>query len=381
MAISETAVSEATLLAIEEINARGGLLGRRIEPVVADGASDARRFGAEADRLIVEEGVDVIFGGWTSASRKEMKSVVEEHGSLLLYPVQYEGMEKSGRVVYLGATPNQQLLPALKWFYDNRGTRFFLVGSDYIYPHCANATARDYIEYLGGEIVGERYLPLGSSDVASVVAAIESSGADVIVNTINGSSNLAFFDKLRAAGIRSEDVPTLSLSLSESELASMDVQKLVGDYAAWNYFQSEVSEENGLFVDRFQSRYGAERTLSDPMAAAYGGVHLWAQAVRDATDSDPERVLAHIGNQHFRGPQGSIYVDADNLHTWKSAKLGTIRSDGQFDVVWRSETILHPVPFPPSRTHRQWRDFLQGRWEAWGGQWANVGAGSERDGG
>lgn len=375
MAISEIPVAQATLMAIEEINSTGGLLGRQLEPVVADGAgaSDENLFGRVAERLIVEENVDVIFGGWTSASRKEMIPVLEKYRHLLFYPVQYEGMESSAHIVYLGAAPNQQLLPALKWFFDNRGTKFFLVGSDYIYPHCANATTSDYIKYLGGEIVGEHYVRLGSDDAASVVTAIASSGAEVIINSINGSSNLAFFDALRAAGIRSVDIPTLSLSLSEAELASMDRDKLVGDYAAWNYFQSEDSERNRRFVESFQKKYGADRTLSDPMAAAYSGVYLWAQAVRDANDSDPAAVLAKIGNQHFEGPQGSVYVDADNMHTWKAAKIGRILSDGQFDLVWQSEAIIHPVPYPPFRTHGQWHDFVLQHWRQWGHRWANFG--------
>jgi len=372
MAISEVPVAEATLMAIAEINADGGLLGRPIEPVVVDGASDEERFGLVAEQLIVDDGVDVIFGGWTSASRKEIKPVVEAHDHLLLYPVQYEGMESSDNIVYLGATPNQQLLPALKWFFDNRGTRFFLVGSDYIYPHSTHATASDYLTYLGGTIVGESYVALGGTAVEPIVAAIQDSGAQVIVNTINGDTNLAFFGALRAAGITSADIPTLSLSLSEAELASMDVEHVYGDYAAWNYFQSEAHHTNLSFVERFQGTHGAERTLSDPMAAAYSGVYLWAQAVIDAGTSTPGNVLAHIGNQHFEGPQGDLYVDAGNLHTWKSAKIGRIRRDGQFDLVWQSEAIIHPVPYPPSRSHNQWHEFLQRHFRGWGERWNNI---------
>ncbi|MGH8659546.1 MAG: urea ABC transporter substrate-binding protein, partial [Gammaproteobacteria bacterium] len=238
MAISETSVAEATVMAIEEINQQGGLLGRKIEPRVVDGRSDWPTFAKEAERLITEENVSAIFGCWTSACRKTVKRVVEKYNHLLLYPVQYEGLEQSPYIVYTGAAANQQLIPAVKWCFDHLGRKLFLIGSDYVFPRTANAIIKDHIAALKGKVLGEEYILLGSGDVKGVVRKIAQTRPDVILNTINGDTNVAFFKELRTAGITPKEIPTMSFSIAEDELRILGAAEMAGDYASWNYFQS-----------------------------------------------------------------------------------------------------------------------------------------------
>ncbi|MEO7931743.1 MAG: urea ABC transporter substrate-binding protein [Chthoniobacterales bacterium] len=371
MAISETSVRDATLLAIEELNARGGVLGRRIEPVVADGRSDWPTFAREAERLITQERVAVVFGCWTSASRKTVKPVFEKHNHLLFYPVQYEGLEQSPNIIYLGATPNQQIIPAVKWSFDHLGKRFFLVGSDYVFPRTANAIIKAQVLALGGEIVGEEYLRLGSRDVTGVVQKIEQTQPTVILNTINGDSNVAFFEALRRAGITPAQIPTVSFSLAEDELRHMDARTMAGDYAAWNYFQSVDSPENRSFVKAFRTRYGQNRVTDDPMEAAYFGVQLWARAVTAAGTTDVPEVRKALRNQSLAAPEGIITIDAATQHTWKVVRIGKIRVDGQFEIVWSSNDPIRPIPYPAFRSRSEWDAFLVEMQNGWGGAWAS----------
>jgi urea transport system substrate-binding protein len=244
MAGSEKEVVDATKMAIDEINSAGGLLGKKIEPVVADGRSDWPTFAREAERLITQEKVAVVFGCWTSASRKTVKPVFEKHNHLLFYPVQYEGLEQSKNIIYTGAAPNQQIIPAVKWAFDNVGKRMFLVGSDYVFPRTANEIIKEQVKSLKGEIAGEEYVLLGSNQVDAIVKKIVDTKPDVILNTINGDTNVAFFKALRAAGITPQKIPTMSFSLAEAELTAMGSKELAGDYASWNYFQAIDSKQN-----------------------------------------------------------------------------------------------------------------------------------------
>lgn len=370
MAISEQAVVDATLLALEEINAGGGLLGRRVEPLVRDGASDWGKFAEEAERLVVRDRVAVVFGCWTSASRKTVRSVFEKHGHLLIYPVQYEGLEQSPNIVYTGAAPNQQIIPAVKWGLDHLGNRFYLVGSDYVFPRSANEIIKRQVQSLKGSIVGERYLPLGSGDVDEIVADIARTRPDAILNTINGDSNLAFFRELRRAGITPRVIPTVSFSIGESELANLSARDLAGDYAVWNYFQSLDSPANRRFVAAFRSRYGQGRVVSDPMEAAYFGVQLWAQAVRRTGSADVDVVRNAMPGRMVDAPEGLVYIDPKTRHTWKNVRVGRIRADGQFDVVWSTQKPVRPIPYPIYLPQRAWEGFLDGLKAGWGGQWA-----------
>jgi urea transport system substrate-binding protein len=373
MAISEKSVADATLLAIEEINRDGGLLGREIEAVVADGRSDWPTFASEAKRLITEEKVSVVFGCWTSASRKTVKPVFEEHDHLLFYPVQYEGLEQSDNIVYTGAAPNQQIIPAVKWCADHLGKKFVLVGSDYVFPRTANAIIKDQLTAIRGEVLAEEYILLGSTDVDRAVQRIVETQPDVILNTINGDTNVDFFKALRAAGITPDKIPTMSFSIAEDELRTLGVENMVGDYACWNYFQSVNTEENRRFVEAFRAKYGDDRVTDDPMEAAYFGVHLWAQAVRDAGTDEVREVRKALANQAFQAPEGIVYLNAENHHTWKTVRIGEIRKDGQFEIAWTSQGPVRPVPYPIYRSPSEWHAFLEQLYQGWGEKWANPG--------
>jgi urea transport system substrate-binding protein len=374
MATSEKPVAQAVQLALEEINASGGLLGRPIEAVEADGGSDEQRFASRAEQLIAQEKVAVIFGCWTSASRKAVKPVMERHAHLLFYPVQYEGIEQSPNIIYLGSAPNQQLLPAVKWVRGEiKGRRYFLVGSDYVFPRMANAILKDEIKALGGEIVGEEYLLLGSPDVGGIIKKIAEAKPDVIFNTINGDSNVAFFRQLRQAGIRPAQTPTVSFSIAEQELSVLGAQDMAGDYAVWNYFQSIDRPENHIFVRKFKAKYGSQAVVSDPMEAAYVGVHLWAKAVAAAKSTDVAAVRLALRDQRLDAPSGHVRLDPGNQHLWKVARFGRIQEDGQFEILSSTERPVPPQPYPPSRKREEWEAMLQEMYKRWGNRWANPG--------
>lgn len=371
MAISERSVVDATLLAIEELNAKGGVLGQKIEPIVVDGQSNEERFAELADGLIHQEKVSVLFGCWTSASRKRVKPVVEEADHLLFYPVQYEGLEQSPNIIYTGAAPNQQIIPAVKWSFDNLGERFFLIGSDYVFPRTANALIRAQVDALGGEVVGEYYLSLGTNEVAGAVQEIVRSQPDVILNTINGDSNQAFFHSLRAARVSADLIPTMSFSIAEDELRTLGPENMAGDYAVWNYFQAIDTEENRGFVSRFRTRYGSHRVTDDPMEAGYFGVYLWAQAVEAAGSPQPTLVRQALTDRSFLAPEGIVSVDGETNHTWKTVRVGQIKPDGQFTILWTSDYAIRAVPYPPYRSRTEWEDFLHHLYVEWGNRWAN----------
>jgi len=371
MAISERSVADATLIAIDEINENGGILGRPIKPILVDGRSDWNYSAKMAEKLITEDKVSVIFGCWTSACRKTLKPILEKYNSLMFYPVQYEGLEQSPNIVYTGAAPNQQIIPAVKWSIDHLGKRFFLIGSDYVFPRTENEIIKEQIKILGGVIVGEDYITLGSQNVEPIIQKIIQVKPDVILNTINGDSNIAFFKALQAAEISSSKIPVMSLSIGETELSNMDKRTVVGNYATWNYFQSIPTPENNNFVERFKQKYGSQRVIDDPMEAAYFGVYLWAQAVQDANTADAEKVQQTIKKQSFYAPEGNVYVDPETLHTWRSVKIGKIRDDGQFDIVWSSERSVEPVPFPAYRSKSEWELFLQNLYRSWNEHWEN----------
>jgi urea transport system substrate-binding protein len=370
MADSEAPVVDAVMLAIEEVNAAGGVLGRPVQAIIADGRSDPATFEREAKRLIDDEQVVSVFGCWTSASRRTLVPLFEARDNLLVYPVQYEGIEQSPAVVYTGAAPNQQILPAVEWAYTTLGKRrFFLVGSDYVFPHAANAIVRDALEGLGAQVVGEAYLPLGSSQARPVVEQIVAARPDMILNSINGSSNVAFFHELRMGGITSEQVPTLSFSIGEEQLQRLDLDEVVGDYAAWTYFQSIASADNHRFLRAFRNRFGARRVVTDPMEAAYVGVKLWARAVEESRSVVPREIRNGMRNQRLRSPGGDVRVDADTQHLWKTPRIGRVRADGIYEVVWTAPAPEAPEPYPPSRTAADWKAFLHDLQRSWNGQW------------
>lgn len=374
MASSERAVIDATILGLEEVNGSGGLLGRPVRWVIADGASDEATFASEAERLIDEEGVTVIFGCWTSASRKAVRSVVEAHNHLLLYPVQYEGCEESPNIVYLGAAPNQQIIPAVAWSIENLGRSFYVVGSDYVFPRVAGEIIRRQVEALGGEISGERYLPLGTRDVQPTIEAILEARPNVILNTINGDTNVSFFRSLARATEGRAAIPIVSFSIAENELKMIgDLSTLEGHFAAWNYFQSVDRPESRAFVRAFRTRFGRGRVVSDPMEAAYVGVKLWAQAVDEAGSEDVDEVRMTMRRQSLNAPEGIVSMDGESQHLWKTVRIGRIRGDGQFDIVWDSGKPICPEPYPIGESRSSWDALLSRLYEGWGRRWSNPG--------
>jgi urea transport system substrate-binding protein len=374
MAISERPVLDGILLAVEEVNQQGGVLGRPVEAVIEDGQSDEQVFARRAEKLIHEDGVRALVGCWTSASRKAVKAVVERHDHLLLYPVSYEGMEQSEHVVYGGSVPNQLIVPALRWCYGFLNKkRWFLVGSDSIFQHAAHAVVRDEAQHLGCRVVGEEFLPPGSTEVAGVVARIAAARPDLIVNAINGDTNVAFFRALRRAGIRPPDTPTLSLILSEVELQGLPPDEVVGHYAAGNYFQSLDLPENQTFLRRVCARYGPDRIVTDPMQTAYTLVHLWARAVRAAGREDAAAVRGALRGLRLDSPEGQVTIDPATLHTVQVSRVGRINRQGRFEQVFLSPQPVVPEPFPASRSRQQWQDLLEQCYRAWGGRWEKPG--------
>ena len=345
MAASEKPVVDATVMAIEEINAKGGILGKKIEFVVVDGGSTEEGFVKGAKDLLFKERVSAVFGCWTSESRIAVKPLFEKYKNLLFYPVQYEGGESSSSIVYMGATANQQIVPGTTWSLRNLGLKYFLVGSDYVFPIEANKIIKQVAAALDGELVGEEYIPLGSDDVASIIEKIQKAQPDIIFNTLNGSSNVAFFSLLRKAGVTSDIIPTMSFSLGANDFKEFDLPKTSKDYTCWSYYQSLENEKNRAFVKAFQARYGHDSLISDPMVCAYSAIYLWAQTVEELATAEPLKIAHGIKGQVFLSPEGVIYVEPNNNHLWKRARIGMIREDGGTEIMWDSEKPLRPRPY------------------------------------
>ncbi|KAB8162247.1 urea ABC transporter substrate-binding protein [Streptomyces sp. 3MP-14] len=345
MAISEVTVRDALMLAIEEINADGGVLGKQIEPISEDGASDWPTFAEKSEKLIQQDQVAAVFGCWTSASRKAVLPVFEQNGSLLFYPVQYEGLEQSPNIFYTGATTNQQIVPALDYLVEEGVESLYLVGSDYVFPRTANRIIRAYAEEHGIEIVGEDYAPLGSTEFATIANKVEQAGADAVFNTLNGDSNVSFFSEYAATGLTAETMPVLSVSIAEEEVRSIGAENLEGQLTSWNYYQTTEGAANEEFVAAFQERYGADRPTSDPMEAAYTSVHLWAAMVEEAGSFEVADVRAAADGITFEAPEGTVTVDGETQHIHKTARIGRIGADGLITEVWSSEEPIRPDPY------------------------------------
>ncbi|MEA5419413.1 urea ABC transporter substrate-binding protein [Spirulina sp. CCNP1310] len=346
MAISETTVVDAEKLAIKEINAAGGVLGKQIEAIIEDGESDWPTFAEKAGKLIDQDQVSVVFGCWTSASRKAVLDVFESKDHMLWYPVQYEGQECSQNVFYTGAAPNQQIEPAVEWLLENKGKQFFLVGSDYVFPRTANTVIKEQLKALGGETVGEDYLPLGNTEVTPIITRIQQALPDggVIFNTLNGDSNVAFFKQMQGAGLGPDKYPVMSVSVAEEEVRQIGPEFLKGHYASWNYFQTVETPENEKWVADFKAEYGDDRVTNDPMEAAYIMVYLWKQAVEEAGSTDIEAVRAAAVGQTFDAPEGKVTMNA-NHHLSKTVRIGEIREDGMFEIVYETDGPVDPQPW------------------------------------
>lgn len=345
MAISETSVRDAEIMAIDEINARGGVLGKRITPIQEDGASDWPTFAEKARKLIQSDQVVTVFGGWTSASRKAMLPVFEQLNGLLWYPVQYEGLESSPNIFYTGAAPNQQIVPSVEYLLKDGKTKFFLLGSDYVFPRTANEIIKAQLAAQGGTVAGEEYTPLGHTDYTTVIAKLASAKPDVIYNTLNGDSNVAFFKQLKDAGFSSDSMLTLSVSVAEEEIRGIGPENMVGHLTAWNYFQTTNTAENKKFVADYKAKFGANRVTDDPIEAGYIAVQLWAKAVEKAGSTDIAKVKEAAKGIELAAPEGPVRINGENQHISKIVRIGKARADGQFDEVFSTGTPVEPDPY------------------------------------
>lgn len=362
MAISETSLKDVALMTIDEINKSGGVLGRKLEPVVVDPASNWPLFAEKARQLITKDKVAVTFGCWTSVSRKSVLPVYEELNSLLFYPVQYEGEEMSKNVFYTGAAPNQQAIPAVEYLMSKEGggaKRFFLLGTDYVYPRTTNKILRAFLKSKGvaDKDIEEVYTPFGHSDYQTIVANIKKfsqGGKTAVISTINGDSNVPFYKELGNAGLKAKDVPVVAFSVGEEELRGIDTKPLVGHLAAWNYFMSVKNPQNEAFKKQWAAWVkannlpgGDKRVTNDPMEATYVGIHMWAQAVKKAGTTDTDKVRAAMYGQTFKAPDGFTLTMGENHHLYKPVMIGEVKGDGQFTVVWKTPAAVRAQPWSP----------------------------------
>jgi urea transport system substrate-binding protein len=344
MSISETAVRDAELLAIKEINEAGGVLGQQVEAVVEDGASDWPTFAEKAEKLLTTDEVAAVFGGWTSASRKAMLPVFEGLDGLLFYPVQYEGLEASPNIFYTGATTNQQIIPALDYIKEQGMTKVFLVGSDYVFPRTANKIINAYAEANGLEIVGEEYLPLGDTNVATIVSKVLAAEPDIVFNTLNGDSNVAFFKELKAKGNTPDQIQTVSVSVAEEEVGGIGIENIEGHLTAWNYYQLTDLPKNTEFVEAFKAEYGEDRRTDDPIEAGYNAVYIWAAAAEKGCSIEVADIKENAKGLELDTPEGPLTVSDWNQHVYKTARIGMVNADGLIDEVWASDGPIEPDP-------------------------------------
>jgi len=363
MAISETVLKDVTLMAIDDINAKGGVMGKKLEAVVVDPASNWPLFAEKARQLLTQDKVAVVFGCWTSVSRKSVLPVFEELNGLLFYPVQYEGEELSKNVFYTGAAPNQQAIPAVEYLMSKEGggaKRFVLLGTDYVYPRTTNKILRAFLKSKGidEKDIDEKYTPFGHSDYQTIVADIKkfaAGGKTAVISTINGDSNVPFYKELGNQGLKAKDVPVVAFSVGEEELRGVDTKPLVGHLAAWNYFMSLKNPANDAWKKQWAAYVKAKKLPSadkpltnDPMEAAWIGIHMWKQAVEKAKTTDVDKVIAAMGGQKFTAPSGFVAeMDPKNHHLHKPVFIGEVKADGQFNVVWKTKGPVKAMPWSP----------------------------------
>lgn len=356
MAISETTVNKSLHLAAEEINAAGGIMGKKIDPVDADGASEPTVFAEKARQLIQKDCVAAVFGGWTSASRKAMRDPFKQLNSLLFYPVQYEGLEADHNIFYTGATTNQQIIPALDFLRTKKKIKtIFLAGSDYVFPRTANAIIKAYAKQYGIKVLGEEYQLLGDKEWGTAVDKIVKTKPDVVFNTINGDSNVAFLKEYASAGLNAKNIPIVSVSIAEEEAAAIDVD-LTGQMTAWNYYQTIDTPENKKFVAAFKAKYGQGAVTSDPMEAAYTSLYLYKAMVEKAGSFDVDKVIDASGGVTFDAPEGKVTVNGENHHIAKTALIGEIQKDKLIKTIWSSGKPIEPDPF--LKTYSWWDESL-----------------------
>src|SRR5437868_9182804 len=363
MAISETVLKDVTLMAIDEINAKGGVMGKKLEVVVVDPASNWPLVAEKAKQLISQDKVAVVFGCWTSVSRKSVLPVFEQTNSVLFYPVQYEGEELSKNVFYTGAAPNQQAIPAVEYLMSKDGggaKRWVLLGTDYVYPRTTNKILRAFLKSKGvqDKDIEEVYTPFGHSDYQTIVANIKkfsAGGKTAVISTVNGDSNVPFYKELANQGLKATETPVVAFSVGEEELRGIDTKPLVGHLAAWNYFMSVKNPTNTEFIAKWKAYVkknklpgGNSRVTNDPMEATYVGIHMWAQAAQKAGSVSVDAVRKAMAGQTFAAPSGyTLKMDEQNHHLWKPVMIGEVQANGQFDVVWKTDKTIRAQPWSP----------------------------------
>ncbi len=347
MAISEVPLKNAEMLAIDQINAAGGVNGKKIVPIVEDGESEPAVFAQKAQKLIQEDKVVTVFGGWTSASRKAMLPVFQRFHALLWYPVQFEGNECSPDIMYSGAQPNQQILPALAWAKSKGYKRYFLLGSDYVFPRTANLILRKHIVHDGLKVVGEQYVPLGGTDFSAIINKIKAAKPDIIFNTLNGSSNVSFFKQMAAAGLPPSKLAVMSFSIAEPEAKAMGPSLVKGSYAAWNYFQSLKDPASKKFVAAYKAKYGASSVVDDPLALGYLDVYAWADAARKAKSFNVNKIRKAVVELGWKDYVMGKTRFVQNQSLEQTAYIGKLLPDGQFKIIWKSPKPIYPQPYDP----------------------------------
>ena len=366
----EKGVMQATLLAIDEINIAGGLMGKQIRAVLADGQSTESGFLQQAANLITQSEIAAIFGCSTSSSRKRVKPLIEDQEHLLFYPFQYEGIESSSHIIYVGPTVNQQALPAVDWLQVLKCERIMLVGSDYVYPFVTNEIVKQKIIENGGEVIGEHYEALGAIDFSKVIADIIDKKPDAIILTIVGlDGNFAFLQQYHQANI---DTVIISLVLSEDDLEAIPLELTQGIYTVFNYFQNIDNEKNNQFVLAYRQRYGEHSRIGGYMESAYVGVYLWAGAVEKAQSVDRTLVKQALKSLRHAGPGGDAIVDQHNNHVWRQVRVAQVGVDGEYHVVWTSPKPVRPQPYPEWRSPQEWHEFLRQLRSRWSGNWESM---------
>lgn len=345
IAIAEKSVVDAEMLAIEEINKAGGVMGAKIEAVVEDGASDWPTFAEKARKLLEKDKVAAVMGCYTSASRKAVLPVFEKLKGLLYYPTYYEGLEQSPNIMYTAQEATQSVIAAMEWLYKNKGKTFYMIGSDYIWPRTTIKIAKATLNRLGGKLAGEGYYPLGHIEFSSEINKIKAAKPDVILNCVVGGSNVAFFKQLSAAGITGKNQTILSLAVSEEEVSGIGAENTAGTLTCMGYFQSLKNPANDKFVKAFKAKYGANRVVGDTLECGYNSVYLWKLAAEKAKSFEVEKVVAASSELEIDAPEGKVKFHKSNHHLWKHARIGAFRPDGQVDMLYESP-LIEPNPFP-----------------------------------
>ena len=371
LSLSEKSILDAEILAIDEINVEGGVRGRSVVWTAPDCRSDASTFALEARRLIEQDKVAALFGCWTSESRKAVIPVLDEFGSLLFFPGNFEGIERSPRVIYAGGAANQSVLPAVRWAYDTLGARkFFVVGLEEVWSRTSCEIAKDGVKATGAGLVGESYTISQAPAVDAIVESIRQSQPDLVLNFLYGDSNIAFYAALRRAGMPPDKMPVIAFGFAEDESRRFQQADIVGQYAAWNYFQSVDRPRNREFIRKFRAKYGETRVIGDPMIAAYDSVRFWAQSAREVGPDNITTLTSNLLRQSMDAPDGIITIDSDSQAFWRPFHVGRLLTNGQFELVWSISKPIRPVLYVGTRTSEQWKTFLASLKSRWKGGWS-----------